>query len=158
MRSICPNGGRSRLPSPSLPRIDQSFRMRLPALLLFMLVCLIWAGNIIVSRILFADYAIPPVYYAAIRFLIIGIVLSPLLLPLPRPLAPTLIIGLLMGAVHFGLMFVGLSTSSANGMAVILQISIPTTAILSMIFLGERLSPVQIVGVALACSGVFTVL
>jgi drug/metabolite transporter (DMT)-like permease len=70
--------------------------MRPLDLLLYSGVCLVWALNLIVSRVLFADFGVPPIFYAAARFLIVAIVLFRLLRPLPRPLAPILMIGFLM--------------------------------------------------------------
>lgn len=142
---------RSRLPSPELS-------MRPRDLLLFSAVCLIWALNLIVSRVLFSSFDVPPIFYAAARFLIVAVVLSPLFRPLPRPLLPIIGIGLLMGALHFGLMFLGLANASSSSVSIVLQMAIPITAILSVLLLGEEIGPMRLVGIALALGGVILVM
>ena len=61
------------------------------------------SAKLVVSRVLFVDFGVPPIFYAAARFLVVAIVLCRLLRPLPRPLAPILMIGFLMGTIHFSM-------------------------------------------------------
>jgi O-acetylserine/cysteine efflux transporter len=132
--------------------------MRPLDLLLYAAVCLIWALNLIVSRLLFDQFDIPPIFYAAARFLIVAIVLAPLLRPLPRPLLPILVIGFLMGCCHFGLMFLGLSQATSSSVSIVLQAAIPMTALLSVLMLGERIGPARGFGIALGLGGVVLVI
>ncbi|MGV3491196.1 MAG: DMT family transporter [Devosia sp.] len=132
--------------------------MRPLDLLLFAFVCFIWALNLIVSRVLFAEFGVPPIFYAGARFLIVAAILIPLLRPLPKPLLPILGIGFLMGAVHFGLMFLGLANASSSAVSIVLQMSIPVTAVLSVLLLGERVGLVRGLGIALALGGVIFVM
>jgi drug/metabolite transporter (DMT)-like permease len=132
--------------------------MRPLDLLTFAGVCLVWALNLIVSRVLFTQFAISPIFYAAIRFALVALLLAPLLRPLPRPLLPLLGIGLLLGACHFGLMFIALSTASAAGVSIVLQLSIPITAVLSMVILSEKIGRMRGIGIVLAFIGVIIVM
>ncbi len=132
--------------------------MRPLDLLLYAAVCLIWALNLIVSRVLFSEFAVAPIFYAAARFLIVAAILSPLLRPLPRPLLPILGIGFLMGACHFGLMFLGLSHATSSSVSIVLQTAIPITALLSVLLLGERVGLMRGAGIALALGGVILVM
>lgn len=119
-----------------------------------MLVCLIWALNVVVGRIVLATMAVPPFYYAAARFVLVAAVLSPLLLPLPEQVGRIAVAGLLLGAAHFGLLFLGLSAATPSSAAIVLQLGIPLTALLSVAFLDERMSALRITGAAIAFAGV----
>lgn len=132
--------------------------MRPLDLLLYAAVCLIWALNLIVSRVLFSEFGVAPIFYAAARFLIVAAILSPLLRPLPRPLLPIVVIGFLMGACHFGLMFVGLQHATSSSVSIVLQTAIPITALLSVLLLGERVGLARGAGIALALGGVILVM
>lgn len=132
--------------------------MRPLDLLLYAAVCLIWALNLIVSRVLFSEFDVPPIFYAAARFLIVAAILSPLLRPLPRPLFPIIAVGFLMGACHFGLMFLGLSHATSSSVSIVLQTAIPITALLSVLLLGERVGLTRGAGIALALGGVILVM
>ena len=132
--------------------------MRLRDFLIFAGVCFIWAANLVVSRALFTMFGIAPVFYAAARFALVALILAPLLRPLPRPTMPVLIIGALLGALHFGLMFMALNAASTASVSIVLQLSIPLTAILSMPILGETIGWRRAAGIALALFGVILVM
>lgn len=125
---------------------------------LLVLICLIWAVNAVLSRHVIAGLAVPALFFAFSRFVVSTAVLFPRLLPLPRPLAPVLLVGLLVGAGHFGLLFAGFSLLESSTAAVLLQAGIPMTALLSMLLLKERPGPVRLAGIALAFAGVVIVL
>ncbi|MDB5506285.1 MAG: hypothetical protein JWR75_923 [Devosia sp.] len=132
--------------------------MRLRDFLIFAGVCLAWAANLVVSRVLFTRFGIAPISYAGARFLLVAIILAPLLRPLPWPLFPVLLIGALMGAFHFGLMFLALNAAPAASVSIVLQLSIPITAILSVLILAERVSWQRVAGIGLAFGGVMVVM
>ncbi|MCM2476355.1 DMT family transporter [Rhizobium sp. CG5] len=132
--------------------------MRYRDFLLLMGVCLIWSLNVIIGKIMLSTYAIPPFYYAAIRFLGVAAVLAPLLRPIPKRISQVVLVGLLVGAGHFGFLFLGLSAASPSSAAIVLQLGIPLTALLSVVFLGERISSLRILGIALALAGVISVI
>lgn len=132
--------------------------MRLRDFLLLMTVCLIWALNVIIGKIVLTRYAVPPFYYAGIRFMGVALILSPLLRPLPSKLMGILGVGVLVGAAHFGLLFLGLTAATPSSAAIVLQFGIPLTALLSVLFLGERISRQRAAGIAIAFAGVVTVI
>jgi len=132
--------------------------MRPLDLLLYAAVCLIWALNLIVSRVLFSEFGVTPIFYAAARFLIVAVLLFPLLRPLPKPLLPIVAVGFLMGCCHFGLMFLGLSHATSSSVSIVLQAAIPMTALLSVLLLGERIGISRGLGIALALGGVILVM
>jgi O-acetylserine/cysteine efflux transporter len=60
--------------------------------------------------------------------------------------------------MHFGLMFLALNAASTASVSIVLQLSIPLTAILSVLILDERVSWRRAAGIALAFSGVIIVM
>jgi drug/metabolite transporter (DMT)-like permease len=105
-----------------------------------------------------SDLDVPPLFYAAARFAIVAAILIPFLRPAPRPLWRLVLTAFLMGGGNFGLMFVGLKYSTASTAAVVLQLGMPITLILSVIFLGERIRWRRGLGIALTFAGVLTVM
>jgi O-acetylserine/cysteine efflux transporter len=100
---------------------------------------------------------VPPIFFAAMRVTLLAIVLSPFLLPAPRQIGTMFLIAMGMAGVHFGLLFMGLATSTAGVAAVIGQLGVPFTTILSIIFLGEKIGIYRSVGIVLAFGGVMII-
>jgi O-acetylserine/cysteine efflux transporter len=125
---------------------------------LLMAMCLVWAVNNIVSKYVVSILDVPPLFYAAARFAIVAACLFPFLWPAPKPIWKLVITAFLMGAGSFGLMFVGLRDATPSAAAVVLQLGMPATLILSMIFLGERVRWRRGLGMLLTFAGVLTVM
>jgi O-acetylserine/cysteine efflux transporter len=125
---------------------------------LLMAMCLVWAVNNIISKYVVSILEVPPLFYAAARFLIVAVALIPFLFPAPKPLWKLIVTAFLMGAGSFGLMFVGLKDATPSAAAVVLQLGMPATLILSMIFLGERVRWRRGLGMLLTFAGVLTVM
>jgi len=126
--------------------------------LILMLVCFIWALNLVIGHMVVMDYAVPPFYYAAWRFLLVAIMLSPLLRPIPPQFGWIVAISFLIGAGHFGLLFLGLSLASPSSSSIVLQLGVPLTAILSIVILGEKISLLRAAGIVLSVLGVLVVM
>ena len=125
---------------------------------LLVLVCLVWACNNIISKIVVAHWGVPPLFYAAVRFAIVAAVTLPWLLPAPRPTWRIVAVGLLMGAGNFALLFMGFKTASPSAAAVVIQVGVPFTTILSMLLLGEKVRWKRGLGIALTLSGAVVVM
>ena len=125
--------------------------------LLLVLVCLFWATNNVLSKVVISHWHVPPLFYTAVRFGIVTLVTLPWLLPMPRPAWRTVAIGLAMGAGSFGLMFVALTWASPSEAAIVVQSSVPMTTLLSVWLLGERIHWRRGLGIALALAGVLVV-
>ena len=123
-----------------------------------------WACNWIVGRGLSGD--IPPFAMTFYRWLFALVILAPFALPRVRRDWPLLRARwkamLLLGAIgigsHNALAYLGLNyTTATNG--VILNSFIPVMIVaFSWIFLRERLSSVQLAGIAISLTGVLTIL
>jgi drug/metabolite transporter (DMT)-like permease len=106
--------------------------------LIFAAVCLIWALNNVVSKIVVSDMGVPPLFYAALRSVVVLAAVGRWLLPMPRPRLRLLIVALLIGGPNFALIFIGLETTSPSAAAITVQLNVPITTMLSVIMLGEK--------------------
>lgn len=125
---------------------------------LLVLICLVWASNNVISKIVVTDLAVPPIFYAALRFAIVAAVTLPWLLPAPRPLWRIVAVALLIGGCNFALLFTGLKTASPSAAAIVLQMGVPITTILSMIMLGEQVRWRRGIGIAMTLAGAMIVM
>ncbi|MEL7454306.1 MAG: DMT family transporter [Pseudomonadota bacterium] len=120
-------------------------------------VCFIWGLNIVVTRWVVNDAAVPPLFFAAVRFLGIALVLMPFLRPKPNELRTLFLISLFIGAGHFALLFIGLANVDASAAAVTGQLGVPFSTLMSMVFLGETIGWRRGLGILLAFSGVLVI-
>jgi O-acetylserine/cysteine efflux transporter len=73
-------------------------------------------------------------------------------------MVPLLRVALLLGTVHFSMMFIGLNAGgNIASIAVTSQLYIPFSALLAALFLKEKISLIGILGIAVAFIGVFIV-
>ncbi|MGH6993999.1 MAG: DMT family transporter [Caulobacteraceae bacterium] len=126
--------------------------------LVLLAVCFVWAANTIISKIVLSDFAVPPLFYTAGRMVVVAAVTLPWLLPAPRPLWRVMVVALLMGALNFGLSFIGLSTTTPSANAIVGQLGAPLATLLSILILGERIGWRRGLGVLLAFAGVLAVM
>jgi drug/metabolite transporter (DMT)-like permease len=121
-------------------------------------VCLVWSLNNVVSKLAVTHIGAPPLFYAAARFAVVVAATLPWLLPAPRPLWRFVVVGLLMGGGTFALVFIGLKTASPSEVAIVSQIGVPITTLLSVVFLGERIRWRRGLGIALTLAGALLVM
>lgn len=131
--------------------------MRAGDFLLLMVICLLWALNNVLSKIVIGGWHVPPLFFAAVRFAVVALATLPWLIPMPRPRWRIVLIGLLMGAGSFALLFVAFQTISPSTAAVVIQLGVPITTIMSVLMLGERIRLRRGIGIALTLAGVLLV-
>lgn len=131
--------------------------MNLRDFLILVAVCLIWAVNNVVSKVVVANWHVPPLFYAGLRFAVVLLVTLPWLRPMPRPAWRVLMIGVLLGGGSFALLFIGLQSVSPSAAAIIAQIGVPMTTLLSIFMLGERIRWRRGLGIALSLAGTLLV-
>lgn len=132
--------------------------MPLRDLIVTLLVCLVWAGNSVVSKLVVSNLGAPPIFYCLVRFALVSVVSLPWLLPAPKPLWRAVVVGLLMGAGTFALVFMGLKTTTPSSMAVVSQLGAPMATVLSVAVLGERIHWRRGLGIVLTFGGVLLVM
>jgi O-acetylserine/cysteine efflux transporter len=141
-------------PSP----IGQSPAMSLRDFGLLVFVCVVWASSNVVGKLLISGLGAPPLFVAAARFTVVTLATAPWLFPAPAKVWRLIVVGLLMGAGAFGLLFVGLRTATPSGAAIVAQLGAPMTTLLSVLFLGERIHWRRGLGIGLTVIGVVIVM
>jgi O-acetylserine/cysteine efflux transporter len=131
--------------------------MNLRDFLMLVAICLVWAVNSVLSKVVIATWEVPPLFYAAVRFAIVVLVTLPWLLPMPRPAWRIVTVCSLLGGGSFALMFIALQTVTASAAAIVVQAGVPITTLLSVLMLGERIHWRRALGISLALAGVLLV-
>lgn len=120
--------------------------------LLALLTVTIWGTNFVAIKLALHD--LPPLLLCALRFLFVSL---PLVFILPRPAIAwrqLLLYGLTMFALQFSFMFLGMKLGVSAGLAsVMLQLQVFVTLALSVVFLRERITTLQISGSLIAVAG-----
>lgn len=123
---------------------------------LALVVALLWGLNFPATS--FALEHWPPLLMASLRFAVLVI---PTVLFVPRPkvkLVWLLGTGIGLGLVQFALIYLAMDRGMPPGLAsIVLQASAPFTIIIAGIFLGERLTRRQSIGVAIAVLGLIII-
>jgi O-acetylserine/cysteine efflux transporter len=118
-----------------------------------MVINLVWGFNFLATKLTIDE--IPPIFSAALRFIIILIFLFPFLKILPGRMKPLLITSAVMGIFHFGAFYVGLAMSDdISVVAVASLLSLPSATILAIIILGEKIGWKRGTGILAAFGGV----
>jgi len=124
---------------------------------LLFIICFVWGLNIVVTRWIVFDAAVPPIFFAAIRFLGVTALLIPFLRPIPKDLKMLFFISFFIGSGHFAILFVGLANAEASAASVVGQLGVPFATLMSMAFLGETIGWRRGLGIMLAFAGVFLI-
>jgi len=118
-------------------------------------IVLLWSVNFSVNKI--AVGQLPPVLMVAMRFVLIGLMLAPLLRPTGKPFWRIALIAFTLGGLHFGLFFAGLKGIGAGMSAIVAQLAVPFSAVLAAVFFGERSGVAQVAGMAVAFAGIYVI-
>ena len=124
---------------------------------LLFLCCFVWGLNIVVTRWAVFDAAVPPLFFAAIRFLGVAVLLVPFLRPVPKDIKTLFLISFFIGSGHFALMFLGLANAEASSASVVMQLGVPFATLMSMAFLGETVGWRRGLGIMFAFAGVLLI-
>ena len=120
--------------------------------LLALLVAACWGLNFPATALALQHF--PPLLMVSLRFALVAV---PTLLLVPRPrvkLRWLLGTGLGIGVLQFGFLYLGMASGMPSGLAsLVLQASAPFTVLLAGIFLAERITRRQVVGILLAVAG-----
>ena len=116
-------------------------------------VIFIWALNFVVAKVGVSEF--PPLFLLALRFALVAVLLAPFLQPLRGAWKPMLSLSVVLGGLHFGLLFVGLQEVDAGPAAIAIQLTVPFSAILAWIVYRERMGVWQIAGLVIAFTGVY---
>lgn len=127
-------------------------RSALPVVPIAVLVTAIWGFNFVVIAV--GLVGVPPLLLAALRF-VLSAVPALFFVKFPGIGVPYVAVyGLLLGVGQFGLLFTGMKLGAPAGLSsIVLQVQAFFTAILAALVAGERLRPRNVLGMAVAFSG-----
>ena len=130
--------------------------MTLPHIALVLAVNLVFGFNLVAAK--FVMEQLPPLAFASLRFLLLFLVLFPVLKIMRGRMLLITGVALSMGALHFTLIYQGLALADdVSTVAIALQLAVPFSTVLSIIFLGEQVRWKRWTGIALAFAGVMII-
>src|SRR5690606_17229103 len=108
-----------------------------PPVALRLLICPVWGDHFVASKI--AVGQCPPVFFTGMRFLGLGLLMVPWLKWQKGQMHLVLPAALLMGTLHFALMFNGIALADdVSVVAVVVQLGVPISTLLAWVLLGEK--------------------
>src|SRR5690349_11617408 len=114
---------------------------------------LVWGFQFVAIKVGVREF--PPLFFLALRFLAIALVLVPFVKrPTREQFGPITAISVFLGGLNFGLFYVGLGLGSGSVTAIAYQLATPFTVLLAWPLLAERPSLRTSGGVMLAFIGV----
>ncbi len=121
--------------------------------LFMLLICIIWGYTFIAGKASVEE--LPPIFFTGLRYLLLAAALLPFLKIVHGHMGKIFLISLTMGSLHFALFYGGMALAeNVSSVAVVTQISVPFSTILSIIFLGEIIKWRRWTGIFMAFSGV----
>ena len=130
--------------------------MSIPDLFLVLAANFAWGFNFIAGKE--GANQFQPLFFTAIRFAFLLVIMLPWLKPAPGAMKPLLQVATLLGVFHFGMIFMGLHAGgNIASVAIATQLYVPFSAILAFFFLRERMAPIRVFAVVLSLFGVLLI-
>lgn len=126
--------------------------MALRHFFLVLLVVSLWAFNNVAIKWGLLD--LPPLFMTCMRFVVVAILLIPFTRVTREQLRYLLPLAFTFGFLHFSLLFVGINYTDAGTGAIVVQLGTPFAMLLAMLILKEKLTLIQVLGIAISLSGV----
>jgi O-acetylserine/cysteine efflux transporter len=126
--------------------------MTLPMIGALLAVTVVWGFNFAVVK---AGLSVmPPIAFVALRFAVVGLMLLPWMRWPQRRFFDLVLLSVILGVVHFSLMFTGMHGLDVATASIAIQLQVPFAAILAAIFFKETLHWRRLTGMAIAFAGV----
>jgi O-acetylserine/cysteine efflux transporter len=125
-------------------------------LALVLVVVIAWGFNFVAAKV--GLTTVPPLVLLGVRFTIVGLCLVPFVRWPRRQMAMMWGVSVILGVLHFGVMFTGLQYVDAATAALVGQLQVPFAVILGVVVYREALGVRAVLGIALAFVGLFIVL
>lgn len=121
-------------------------------LLLMFFICIVWGGTFVAGKAGVGEF--PPILFTALRYVLLAVLLAPFLKPVAGYMPQIIIVSMTMGGLHFALFYGGMSVAeNVSSIAVVAQLGVPFSTILSIVFLSEQVGWRRWLGIALAFLG-----
>ena len=125
--------------------------------ILVMIMNLAFGATFISAKVGVTEF--PAFMFTTLRFMIVAVILIPFLKIHKGQMINIFIISILGGGLHFGFFYLALDSSKyVSSVAIVLQLGIPISTILSVIFLKEIIRWRRILGIILSFAGVITLM
>jgi len=129
--------------------------MTRPHLAFMMFINLIWGFALVAAKVGLGHF--PPMLFTGFRFMLILMVMFPFLKIHKGRMKQVLIIALCAGPLGFGFFFAGLALSNPPVVAVVSQLGVPFSTIMSVLFLSEQVHWRRWLGISLSFLGVMII-
>jgi O-acetylserine/cysteine efflux transporter len=114
----------------------------------------LWGANFAVVKWGLADW--PPLFFVALRMLAVAALIVPFVgLPKRAHWRRLLLLGLVLGVLHFAPLFHGIRLVDAATSSIIIQIQVPLAALAAALLFGDRIGWRRWSGMGLAFVGIF---
>jgi O-acetylserine/cysteine efflux transporter len=120
-----------------------------------MFINLVWGFALVAAKVSLGHF--PPLMFTALRFTLIVAVLFPFLKIHEGRMKQVLIIALCAGPLGFGFFFIGVALSNPSVVAIVSQLGVPFSTIMSVLFLKEEVHWRRWTGIALSFFGVMII-
>lgn len=114
----------------------------------------LWALNVVISKLAVDDLALPPLFYAALRSLLVVLALFPMLRKVPDRVVLVMLVGLAISGGSFSLLFIGLQSASPSAAGIVSLTGAPLAVLFAILFLREEVRWRRGLGIALTFAGV----
>ena len=122
-------------------------------LFLMFIICLAWGFTFVAGKAGVSE--IPPMMFNGLRYLLLSALLWPFLKIVKGHMPEVIFISMFMGSIHFTLFYGGMALAeNVSSVAVAVQLTVPISAIMSVIFLQETIGRWRMIGIVLAFGGV----
>lgn len=112
----------------------------------------IWGFNFVIAKLVMAELS--PLLLMALRFGLVALVLLPFARVPWGSFRPLLAYAVVMGGLHFPLVFSGVKGIGASTGSIVIQLQVPFASLLAMLFFKDRLGWRRALGMAVSFSGV----
>lgn len=117
-----------------------------------MVVMAIWGFNFVVAKVALTEFT--PLLLMTLRFSLVAMMLVPFV-KLPRQhLRPLFLYSVMLGGIHFPLVFNGVQYVDASTASIAIQLQVPFASLLAMLFFKDKLGWRRALGMTVAFAGV----
>ena len=125
-------------------------------LFLMLIICVVWGFTFVAGKAGVGE--LPPMLFTALRYILLSLLLFPFLRLVPGKMPQVIFISITMGSAHFALFYGGLGLAdNVSAVAVAVQLSVPISTIMSIIFLHEQVGWRRWSGIAMSFGGVMVI-
>lgn len=121
-----------------------------------LIICIVWGFTFVAGKAGVSE--LPPMLFTALRYILLSLLLFPFLKIVSGKMPQVIFIAITMGSAHFALFYGGLSIAdNVSAVAVAVQLSVPISTIMSIIFLSEQVGWRRWAGIAMSFGGVMVI-